>query len=232
MLRNRLATTFAAVGFLFAIGNARADIANLTLTTGNTSGTPSLSGFSGPFAEVQINRTSSTTATITFTSDISTSGNASCTGATPCTYKMGDGGTVGVNVNAGSWTITSITGNGGGTLSDGGSGNEDGWGSFNQTVNTSDGFTDSNTSVSFVLTNTSGTWANAASVLTNNSDSHEAAAHIFVSSAACTGACTTGFATDGGGGTQSSVPEPTTIGLLGAVLAVSVRGIRQKFASR
>jgi len=96
--------------------------------------------------------------------------------------------------------------------------NEDGFGSFNQTVNSFDGFTHSSDSIEFVLTNTSGTWADAASVLTFNSKNHLAAAHIFVTSDpadAENGAIVTGFAS---GSTIPSVPEPTTMLLLGSGL--------------
>src|ERR1043166_6840042 len=62
-------------------------------------------GYTGPFVNVSINRTSSTTATVTFTS-LNNSGNY---------YLMGDGSTVALNVNAGSFSVGTVTGlNGGG----------------------------------------------------------------------------------------------------------------------
>ena len=57
----------------------------------------------------------------------------------------------------------------------------DGFGVFNQTIDSSDGFTHSSSTISFTLTNTSGsTWANVAAVLAANSEGLLAAAHIFV----------------------------------------------------
>jgi hypothetical protein len=57
-----------------------------------------------------------------------------------------------------SWTLGAITGSNAGTgfmpgpWSDGGSGNEDGFGVFNQTINSCDGFTHSSDTISFSLT--------------------------------------------------------------------------------
>src|SRR5207245_6853060 len=139
-------------------------------------GNPAVSGYPGPYASVTINRTSSITATITFTS-LTKSGNI---------YLMGDGASVAVNVNATSWTLGTISGSNSGTgftpgpYTNGGSGNVDGFGVLNQTINSFDGFTHSSSSISFTLTNTSGIWGSAASVLVANANGAMAAAHIFV----------------------------------------------------
>src|SRR5215469_8194215 len=152
-----LAAALIAVAGL-NLHQVKADTFSFDLNQGNSS----ISGFTGPYATVMINLTSSTTATITFTS-LTNSGNI---------YLMGDGGSVAVNVNASSWTLGTITGSNAGTgftpgpYSDGGAGNEDGFGSFNQTIDTFDGYTHSSDTVSFMLTNTSGTWSSAANVLT------------------------------------------------------------------
>lgn len=199
-----------ALALTFGVGKATADTFDYSVSTGNDA----ISGYTGPYATVEVNRTSDTTATITYTS-LTNSGNI---------YLMGDGGSVGVNVNATSWTLGTITGSNAGTgfspgpYSNGGSGNEDGFGRFNQTINSFDGFTSSSDTISFTLTNTSGTWANAASVLTANSQGETVAAHIFVTTSpanAANGAITTGFAADG----PAAVPEPSTmaIAVLGAL---------------
>ncbi len=65
--------------------NASADSV-FNLDTGNSA----ISGYTGPYASVDVNLTSATMATITFTS-LTNSGNI---------YLMGGGGSVGVNVNA------------------------------------------------------------------------------------------------------------------------------------
>lgn len=214
--RKSLLAAIGGVGLALGAGGASADHIDFTLSLGNSA----ISGFSGPYAEVDVNRTSSTTATITFTSD-TVGGNI---------YLMGDGGTVGVNVNAATWTLSSITGSNSGTgftpgpFSDGGAGNEDGFGSFNQTINSFDGFTHSSDTVSFVLTNTGGTWASAANVLTGNADGNTAAAHIFVTSSpanASNGALATGFAT---------IPIPAAAWLFGSglvgLIAIARRRIK------
>lgn len=184
------------------------------LGTGNSA----ISGFPGPYDHVCVDLTSSTTATIEFTS-LTNSGNI---------YLMGDGGTVGFNVNASSWMLGTITGTNSGTgftpgpFSDGGAGNEDGFGSFNQTINSFDGFKHSSDDIIVALTNAGGTWADAASVLTGNADGFLAATHVFVTSFPANGsngALATGFAT--GNGTSQETPEPGSV----ALLAVGFLGI-------
>ena len=224
----RLAVMAAGAVFLLTLGasNASADY-TFDLNLGNSA----ISGFTGPYAQVDIGLIDSTHAMITFTS-LTNSGNI---------YLMGDGGTVGVNVNASSWTISNMAGSNSGTgfiqnasdLSNGGAGNEDGWGSFNQTITTFDGFTHSHDNVSFDLTNTSGTWATANDVLTANASGYLAAAHIFVTSDpanAANGALVTGFAT--GDGSSSSVPEPNSAAMLGAILVGGLAFVRRRRQSQ
>jgi hypothetical protein len=168
----------------------------------------------GPYATVDVTRTSSTTATIVFTSDTNT-GNI---------YLMGDGSTAAVNVNAGSFTIDNITGSNSGTgftpgpysvANPPGTSNVDGWGLFNGVIDSFDGFTHSSDTVSFDLTNLSGTWGTDSDVLTPNPDGHLAASHIFVTAFpadASNGALATGFASNG---PTTPVPEPATLALIG-----------------
>jgi hypothetical protein len=200
---------------------AKADTFSFNLGVGN----PAISGYPGPYVSVTVNRTSSTTATITFTS-LSAAGNA---------YLMGDGASVAVNVNATSWTLGTITGSNGGTgfspgpYSNGGSGNVDGFGVLNQTINSSAGFTHSSNTISFTLTNTSGTWGTAASVLVANANGAMAAAHIFVTKLpvkSINGALATGFAANGG----SQVPDGgATVMLLG--VALGALGVVRRYLS-
>jgi hypothetical protein len=191
------------------------------LSVGNTA----ISGFSGPYAHLSITLTSPTTATVTFTS-LTNSGNI---------YLLGDGGSVALNVNATSFSVSGITGTNSGTgFSPGpftfaGAGVEDGFGSFNLTINSFDGFTHSSDTITFTLTNLSGTWATQADVVTANGSGFDAAAHIFVTSSpanASNSALATGFAAEpahGGG-----VPDGgTTVMLLGAGL--SALGMVRRF---
>jgi VPDSG-CTERM motif len=178
--------------------HAKADTQLYTLVTANDAGLGT-----GPFGTALVDLTSSTTATITFT-------------AAPG-YLFVDGGSVAVNVNASTWTIGTFFSNGD-PVSDDGAGNEDGFGSFNQKVsmqNSSNGAS----IISFVLTNTSGTWATAAEVLAFNLQNWLVAAHIQIATGL------TGFAAGPGGGT---VPDGgTTVMLLGA--ALGALGMARRF---
>ena len=209
------AVLIALVGL--GLQQAKADTFSFDLSQGN----PGISGFTGPYATVNVNLTSSTTATITFTS-LTNSGNI---------YLMGDGSTVALNVNAGSFTVGTITGtnNGGGTpgafTANFGSQNVDGFGSFNFTIDSFDGFGHSSDSITFTLTNTSGSWANAMAVLLANSGGSLAASHIFVAldGTIYVNLNATGYASNGG-----QVPDGgTTVMLLGA--ALGALGMARRF---
>jgi hypothetical protein len=228
-MRARWFFALAATAIMFGtVGRASADTFGFDITTGNSA----LSGFSGPYAHVEIDLTSSTTATITFTSDV-TAGNI---------FLFGGNGAVAVNVNATTWTLSPVTGTNAGTgftpgpLSDGGANQEDGFGNFNQTIDSFDGFTHSSDTVTFTLTDTSGTWADAQHVLVNNNGGANgtgfaAAIHGFVTTFpadANNSVLATGYAgndqgTPGqppGPPQQPGVPEPASVilslcGLLG-----------------
>jgi VPDSG-CTERM motif len=200
----------------------KADSISFNLSVGNSA----ISGYTGPYASVTVNRTSGTTATITFTS-LTNSGNI---------FLMGDGSSVAVNVNAASWTLGTITGSNAGAgfspgpYSNSGSGQVDGFGVLNQTITSFDGFKHSSSTITFSLTNTSGgKWASANQVLIANASGVFAAAHIFVTSYpanARNSALVTGFAANTGAG----VPDGgSTVMLLGA--ALGALGIARRYLS-
>ena len=142
---------------------AKADIYSFDLATGNAA----ISGFPGPYANVSIDLTSSNTATITMTAYAG--------------FLIGGGQAADFNVNASSWSISNLAFNGTGAVSDGQSNNADGFGSFNQTFDVFDGFTNAGTLLTFTLTGGAGTnWLNAMQVLIANNKGWLAAAHIFV----------------------------------------------------
>jgi hypothetical protein len=209
----------------FGLQQAKADVCNFCLSIGNSS----LSGFPNTvFATVQVNLTSSTTATITFTSNTS-GGNI---------FLFGDGGSVAANINATSFTVSGIVGTNSGTGFTPGpfstsSGNEDGFGSFNLKIDSFDGFTHSSDQISFTVTNLSGTWASCHDVLAANNMGFILGAHIFVTSApanAANGASVTGFAANGPCPPPGVPDGGTTVMLLGA--ALGSLGMARRFLKR
>jgi hypothetical protein len=209
-----------ALALTFGVGTASAESISFFLTTGN------LAGYTGPYAQVTVDRTSSTTATITFTSWND--------GA--YIYLMGDGGSVALNVNATTFTATNISGTNSltGSWTPGpyttGSGNEDGLGSYNLKINSFDGWSHSANEITFTLTDTSGTWASVADVLTANSKGYVAAIHFFPcipsgtgcdpnspGAKAVNGNAGTGYAA-GSGGVLATVPIPAAAWLFGSGL--------------
>ncbi len=174
-----------------------------------------LAPFPGPYAHVDVNRTSTTTAIITFTG-LTTGG---------FTYFFGAANAIDINVNATTFTVgvPSV-----GTLQTPGSGNVSAFGTFNVTIDNDDGFNDRFSTVNFGITDTSGTWASASDVLLANGDGFRAAAHIFVTAVSCGNeACVTGFAGDGD---LAPAPEPATLLLVASsLLGLGFRGRKKLF---
>jgi hypothetical protein len=187
-----------------------------------SSGNSALSGYSGPFATVEVSLVDSTHATVTFTALVGGG----------YQFLFGGASAVDVNVNASSFTQSGLSwsqlsGFSAASVSDGGAGNVSSFGNFNQTFSAFDGYTHATTTTTFTLTDTSGIWASSADVLTPNAAGHPVAAHIFIANFPATtnsDAIVTGFATDGG---TTSVPDATATSLLlGA--AVSVLGLARR----
>lgn len=190
MTKSKLAAAVAASALVLTLGTAASALTTFTLSIGNAA----ISGFSPPYGSVSVTLADATHANISFTS------------ATPQYFFLA-AQAADVNVNAATWTLSGLTGNGG-ALSDGGSNNVDGFGVFNQTTDQFDGFGSRSSTISFTLTNTGGTWGSDSLVLKPNASGDSVGAHIGVcADAGCTSFVATGFATNGPGG---AIPEPAT----------------------
>ena len=171
----------------------------------------------GPYGQADVSLTDSTDATITFTA-YSTASNQ---------FYLVDGSSVDLNVNSISFTLGTISGNSiSGSYNDAGFSPPpvDGRGNFNETINSANSNTNNrSTTITFTLTDTSGTWASDASVLTANNVGNYIAAHIgacdLPSNCVADGAslATTGYA---GGSITTAVPEPSTWAMMLAGFAL------------
>jgi len=218
---NKLKYIAAVLIAIAGLGLQQANAFTSDLNAGNSA----ISGFTGPYGTVTITLLTSTTATVTFTSN-TVAGNI---------YLFGAAQAIDLNVNATTFTVGPVLGTNAGTgFTPGpltahiGSQNVDGLGTFNLSIDSFDGFTHTSDTVTFTLTDVSGTWASAANVITNNSSGFDAAAHIFVTTSpanASNSALATGFA---GEGPQTNVPDGgTTVMLLGA--ALGALGMARRF---
>ncbi len=185
-------------------------------------GNPDLNGYSSPYGTLTVTlNTAGTAATFAFTAATGTGPSGAVQ------YLFGDGGSVGLNVNgAFSWdgTFTGVNQPQSGAQFPSftqTSGNEDGFGSFNFSLDNFDGYHYAFQSLTLTLT---GSWANVNSVLIGNNLGFFAAGHIFVTTDNYqTNTGVTGYAANGG-----QVPDGgTTVMLLGA--ALGALGMARRF---
>ena len=206
----------AIVGF--GLQQAKADTStSYTLGIGN----PGINGYSSPYGTLNVTlNTAGTAATFTFTAATGTGPSG------PVQYLFGDGGSIGLNVNGNfSWdgTFTGVNQpqfNAQFPSFTQSSGNEDGFGSFNFSLDNFDGYQYAFQSLTFTLT---GSWADVNSVLIGNNLGFFAAGHIFVTTDNYqTNTGVTGYAANG------TVPDGgTTVMLLGA--ALGALGMARRF---
>ncbi len=209
-----------------SLQQVKADNSTFFLTTSN------IPGFVGPINMVQVSidtTAGSNQATVTFTSQTAT------VGGNNYIFMIGNGSAFDLNTSAaattGSYTFTQPAGGGfspPSVVTPNVSGQVDGFGVFNNTNTMFNGFDHAVTSVSFILTKTSGNWGLANTVLAANGNGAIAAAHIFITLAPgvlSNGAVFTGYAANGG-----SVNTPdggTTVMLLG--VALGALGMARRF---
>lgn len=210
LLKSRAALALCAVACLLILGAPRASADSITETIGLPD--TAIAGFPGPYATV----------TITVTSGVATVEFKSLTNA-GFTYLMGDSSAAALNLSQTGITASGFSWTGGNAttaFTNGGAGQVNSFGNFNLTLNDFDGFTRAVSDLQFTL---SGTWTNAASVLAPNDDGFNAAIHVFPSGNDCSGACATGFATNG-----TPIPEPASMALMGTFLLGAYGVLRRK----
>lgn len=172
-----------------------------------------LSGFTGPYATVDITLNATKNVAIVVFSSLTNGVN---------TYFVSGQGIADLNVN-GAYTLglpvaesNSIFPSYTPDYKDNTPGNVSDFGNFNLSLNNkNNGFTQVATHVEFTLTKVSGTWVDENNVLTPNNAGYIAAAHISVLTPGSADFATTGFAGNG----SNPVPEPTSLLLLGSGLA-------------
>jgi hypothetical protein len=151
------------------------------------------------------------TATITFQSN------------TALDYHFIDSNIASVNVNASTFNFAIVNDPFFNSVAIPGN-NVNGFGTFDLSIKNDGGFNNAIDTLSFTVTNTSGTWASAADVLEFNSQGFDAAAHV-----ATKGGSLTFFVAENGEG----VPTPdggTTVTLLG--LGLGALGMARRFVKR
>lgn len=195
------AATVAAVLFLLTLGAPRASADSFSFDLYNTNVS------SSALVTVNVSLVGNT-ATITFTADQS--------------LGIIDGGALDLSVN-GAFNLVSASSNTE-ALTNGGSGNVDHIGQFNLTLNMQDASNPA-TLATVVLT---GSWANAASVLTGNNLQNLAGVHFKTSDTCTFYAGNTTWGVPDTSGCTPSVPDGgMTLMLLGGVL-VGVETLRRK----
>jgi hypothetical protein len=213
-MRQKLVGAILGLGLMFGVSaGAWADMLTINITVGNAS----ISGM-GPFGTLVINRTSTTMATLTFTS------------ALPDLFT--DGSSVAVNLNLTAGILSGLTGDCPScTYSVAQFQNVNGFGNFSLAIDSGNsGPNGRSHTISFTVTSTAGpAWNTAADVLTPNTAGNEVAAHICVKNAVSdTGCAVTGFATQTGGVEQEG-PEPGILSLLGiGIFALGFTAIRRR----
>ncbi len=194
------------------------DSTTIYLTVPNTALLP----YTGPYASIQIDLMSSTTASVIVTG--LTSGNLQ--------YLLGGEGAVDLSTLGSAATATNFSDSSfsqyyNSHKPDPYTQNISDFGLFNVVIDGTDGYTDAVKSLTFDLINNSLTsWSTATGVLTLNDKDFLAAGHIFVQDTENpTSALMTGYAGNG----STKVPEPGTMLLLGSgLLGLGLLG-RKKF---
>lgn len=225
----KLMTGIALSVAALAIQQARADMITYDLT-GPNGDLASVSGTTGAepngYGTVTVTITGANTATVVFSSTVS---------ANNYINLFGDGSTADLNVNATSFSVNSVTGGNSGTgfspatytPTIAANQNVDGLGGFNLTITSNDGFHTSSSTVTVMLTDNSGNWANAASVLFANGNGNDVGAHVFITTDPANAGNTaikTGYAGNGVD-TDTNVPDGGyTAIMLGAALLGLAKG--------
>jgi len=190
-----------AFALTFGARSASADLV-YDLTTGNSPA--GLSGFPGPFAEITVHLVDSTHATLTY--------QALSQGAYD--YRFGHAQAIDFNLNPNHVANVSVTTDVATLDTTPTSGQVDGFGNFNFTIDNQDGASDVFTHVVVSLALSNGdTFSSVSDILSGNNLGNILAAGMFAFDAGTTHVASTGFAD--GAVLVSGVPEPSTMAIAG-----------------
>lgn len=226
----KLLLTLAAVGFVSAMApmaHADTDTQFLSVNNPYADKLTCSPACSGPYASLSVNLMTATTATITVT------------GLSDSNYQYligDDSQAMAFDVNASTFTATNFTAtqlpgftSTGYVGVDTGQTGYDTSGNFNLAIYSSPSETNFNSAaeeISFLLTDTSGTWASANDVLTPNAFHFDAALETYVCPVS---ACTTTSEVTHGVVDVTPTPEPGSLALLGTGVLGLSGIVRRKF---
>jgi hypothetical protein len=225
----------AALSLLLLAGFGDKTHATLIVSLANANGNfdSTQAGYPPPYGTVQVTRTSNTTANIVLTPDAGPHGSGGFF------YLFGDGGTIALNVNGSNLSFSSVSTTspfppGSFSVQDGGAGNQSSFGSFNFSLNATNGqggqggASTALSKLSFTLTSAGANWLTDSDVLTPDNKGFVASAHLFAYTGSPSVTNNSAFTAYVGDADAPAVPEPATVVTLMSGLPFGLLALRRR----